>query len=324
MTSRSYHEILFLLFIFFLLLIGFLGPVYWKIPQFQFNNNIFEKNFGNVSVNIDRLSQFNTNKNYLSSDQFNNKTIVSEWSKLILKNVKIGVPIARMYFPYVPRNISKYETNKKKSVFIAILLPIALRANELVLEERKLMNMAFSTNNIYQVEKLSKKYKVNNFKKINFSELNRLELIKIKLELSKKINEIPISMILAQAIIESGWGSSRFAQQGNALFGEWTWKNHAGIKPKDNLDANFSVKNFKNLLDSVNSYILNLNSHPAYKELRNYREKQIKTGKTVTGYEMAKFLEKYAEIGFEYVIKVTNMIKNNKLNEFEFSELDSF
>ena len=81
------------------------------------------------------------------------------------------------------------------------------------------MNMAFSTNNIYQVEKLSKKYKVNNFKKINFSELNRLELIKIKLELSKKINEIPISMILAQAIIESGWGSSRFAQQGNALFG---------------------------------------------------------------------------------------------------------
>ena len=131
-------------------------------------------------------------------------------------------------------------------------------------------------------------------------------------------------MILAQAIIESGWGSSRFAQQGNALFGEWTWKNQAGIKPKDNLDANFSVKNFKNLLDSVNSYILNLNSHPAYKELRNYREKQIKTGKTVTGYEMAKFLEKYAEIGFEYVIKVTNMIKNNKLNEFEFSKLGSF
>ena len=159
MTSRSYHEILFLLVIFFLLIIGFLGPVYWKIPQFQFKNNIFEKNFGNVSVNIDRLSQFNTNKNYLSSDQFNNKTIVSEWSKLILKNVKIGVPIARMYFPYVPRNISEYETNKKKSVFIAILLPIALRANELVLEERKLMNIAFSTNNIYQVEKLSKKYK---------------------------------------------------------------------------------------------------------------------------------------------------------------------
>ena len=186
------------------------------------------------------------------------------------------------------------------------------------------MNIAFSSNNIYQIEQLSKKYKIKNFKKINFSELNRLDIIKIKKELSKKINVIPISMILAQAIIESGWGSSRFAQQGNALFGEWTWKNHTGIKPKQNLDANFSVKNFSNLLDSVNSYILNLNTHPAYKDLRNYREKQIQTGKNVTGYELSYFLEKYSEIGFEYVIKVTNMIKNNKLNQFEYSKLENF
>ena len=324
MTSRSYNEILFLLVICLLLLIGFLGPVFWKTPQLGINNKIFEKNFGNVSVNIDRLSQFYTNKNYLSSDQFNNKIIVLEWSKLILNNVKIGVPVARMYFPYIPRNISEYETNKKKSVFLAILLPIALRGNELVLKERKLMNIAFSSNNIYQIEQLSKKYKIKNFKKINFSELNRLDLNNVKQELSKKINTIPISMILAQAIIESGWGSSRFAQQGNALFGEWTWKNHTGIKPKGNLDANFSVKNFSNLLDSVNSYILNLNTHPAYKDLRNYREKQIQTGKNVTGYELSYFLEKYAEIGFEYVIKVTNMIKNNKLNQFENSKLENF
>ena len=324
MTSRSYNEILFLLVICLLLLIGFLGPVFWKTPQLGINNKIFEKNFGNVSVNIDRLSQFYTNKNYLSSDQFNNKIIVLEWSKLILNNVKIGVPVARMYFPYIPRNISEYETNKKKSVFLAILLPIALRGNELVLKERKLMNIAFSSNNIYQIEQLSKKYKIKNFKKINFSELNRLDLNNIKQQLLKKINTIPISMILAQAIIESGWGSSRFAQQGNALFGEWTWKNHTGIKPKGNLDANFSVKNFSNLLDSVNSYILNLNTHPAYKDLRNYREKQIQTGKNVTGYELSYFLEKYAEIGFEYVIKVTNMIKNNKLDQFEYSKLENF
>ena len=76
-----------------------------------------------------------------------------------------------MYFPYIPRNISEYETNEKKSVFIAILLPIALRGNELVLNERKLMNIAFSSNNIYQIEKFSKKYKIKNFKTINFSNL---------------------------------------------------------------------------------------------------------------------------------------------------------
>ena len=324
MSFRSYYEVLFLLVIFFLLLIGFLGPSFWKITQLQLNINFFEKINRNVNVNIDSSNQFNINKNYLSSDQLKNKKIVLEWSDIILNNVRKDIPIARMYFPYIPRNINQYETDQKKNAFIAILLPIVLKGNELVLEERKLMKIAFSSNNIYQIEQFSKKYRVKNFKNMKFSELKRLELNNIKFELLTKMNEIPISMILAQAIIESGWGSSRFAQQGNALFGEWTWKNNDGIKPQRNLDANYSVKNFESLLDSVNSYILNLNTHPAYKELRKYREKQFKIGKIVTGYNMANFLENYAEIGFQYVIKVKNMIEKNRLNEFENSKLKSF
>jgi Bax protein len=229
-----------------------------------------------------------------------------------------------MYFPYIPKNISQYETSKKKSVFKAILLPIALRGNELVLEERKQMKIAFSTNNIYQTERFSKKYKIKNFKKINFSTLNRSELRKIKLELLNKINSIPISLILAQSIIESGWGASRFAQEGNALFGQWTWKNDDGIKPKGNLDANFSVKSFDSLLDSVNSYILNLNTHPAYKGLRNFRMSQYNSGKNITGNDMANFLDKYAEIGLEYVTKVKKMIKKNQLIKYENSSLATF
>ena len=229
-----------------------------------------------------------------------------------------------MYFPYIPRNINEYDIDKKKSVFIAILIPISLRGNELVLEERKLMKIAFSTNNIYQIERFSKKYKVKNFKTINFGNLNRFELKKIRLELLNKINNIPISLILAQSIIESGWGASRFAQEGNALFGQWTWKDNEGIKPKQNLNANFSVKNFDSLLESVNSYILNLNTHPAYKELRNFRSTQYKMNKTVSGIDMANFLEKYAEIGFEYVIKVKGMIKKNQLSNFENSKLETF
>ena len=324
MSFRNYYEVLFLLVTFFLLFIGFLGPSFWKIAQLQINIKFFEKINRNVNVSIDGSNQFDINKNYLSSDQLKNKNIVLEWSQLILNNIKNDIPIARMYFPYIPRNINQYETHKKKSIFIAILLPIALKGNELVLEERKLMKIAFSSNNIYQIELYSKKYRVKNFKKMKFSKLNRLELNNIKLELLTKINEIPISMILAQAIIESGWGSSRFAQQGNALFGEWTWKNNDGIKPQKNLDANHSVKNFESLSDSVNSYILNLNTHPAYKELRKYREKQFKIGKPVTGYNMANFLEKYAEIGFQYVIKVKDMIEKNRLNKFENSKLESF
>ena len=139
-----------------------------------------------------------------------------------------------------------------------------------------------------------------------------------------KINKIPLSMILSQSIIESGWGSSRFAQEGNALFGEWTWKKNVGIKPRGNLDANFAVKNFKNLLESLNSYILNLNRHPAYSEMRKFRAMKYKAGKKITGYHTANFLNKYAEIGFEYVTKIENMIKSNKLYRFSNAKLESY
>jgi Bax protein len=324
MNLHRYHEVLFLLTILLLFLIGFLGPKFWKIPQPLFNFKAIQKNFSNPIVSIDRLNQFYSNNNYLSSDQFKDKNIVFKWSAIILNYVTNNVPIPRMYFPYIPKNIGEYETKKKKSVFIAIILPIALRGNELVMEERKLMKVAFSTNNIYQIERFSKKYKVKNFKKINFSNLNRSELRMIRLELLNKINFIPISLILAQSIIESGWGASRFAQEGNALFGQWTWKNDDGIKPKGNLDANFSVKNFKNLLESVNAYILNLNTHPAYNELRNFRTLQYNAGKNITGNDMANYLEKYAEIGFEYITKVKNMINKNQLGKYENSTLATF
>ncbi len=324
MSLRRYNEVLFLLAIILLLLIGFLGPKFWKIPQPLFNFKSIQNSFSDPVVSIDRLNQFYSNNNYLSSDQFNDKNVVFKWSTIILNYVKKDVPIPRMYFPYIPKNINQFKINEKKSVFIAILLPISLKGNELVLEERRQMKIAFSTNNIYQIERFSKKYKIKNFKKINFSTLNRSELRRIKLELLNKINSIPISLILAQAIIESGWGASRFAQEGNALFGQWTWINDDGIKPKGNLDANFSVKSFDSLLDSVNSYILNLNTHPAYKELRNFRLSQYNNGKNITGNDMANFLDKYAEIGLEYVTKVKKMIKKNQLIKYENSSLATF
>ena len=324
MSLRHYYEVLFLITIFLFFLIGFLGPNFWSVPQPKFNFKVIKNNFSNAVVSINRLNKFHSNNNYLSSDQFNDQTTVLRWSKIILNNVKNNVPIPRMYFPYVPKNISKYETNNKKSVFISILLPIALRGNELVLEERNMMKKAFSSNNIYQIEHFSKKYKIQNFKDINFSSLNRLKLKRIKLELLKKIDTIPVSIILAQSIIESGWGSSRFAQEGNALFGQWTWKNNDGIKPKENLDANFSVKNFNSLLDSVNSYILNLNTHPAYEGLRNFRSSQYQLNKNVRGIDIANFLEKYAEIGFQYVTKVKDMIKRNQLSRYANSKLVVF
>jgi len=321
---KKIFDIIFIIILILLIFIGFIGPINFKIDSPVFNLSLISNNFSKTSISVNKLDKFKKNKNFLSSDQINNKKIVLEWSKRIMYNVENNIAIPRMYFPYIPKNISDFESKIKKDVFLSILLPIALKGNELVLQERKLMKVAFLSNNIYQIENLAKKYKVKNFKKINFSNLTAQDLSKIKEELLSKINKIPISMILAQSIIESGWGSSRFALEGNALFGEWTWKTNVGIKPKGNMDAGFAVKNFKNLLESLNSYILNLNSHPAYYKMRKYRSLKYKTGKKITGYDTANFLDKYAEIGFDYVEKIENMIKSNKLFRFQKSKLEHY
>ena len=320
--DKNYINIFSIFIACLLLLFGFLGPEFWNIDSPKFDFSLVQRDLGKDDVKVNKLDRFNLNKNYLSSDQIDKKDKVLSWSNQILKNTKNQIPLARMYFPYIPKNIDKYNILEKKKVFLSILLPIALRGNELVLEERKLMKVAFLTNNIFKIEYLAKKYKIQNYKKLNFGGLTSLQLNLIKKELLIKINKIPTSIILAQAIIESGWGSSRFAKEGNALFGEWTWENNVGIKPKGNLNANFAVKSFVNLLESLNSYILNLNRHTAYREMRAFRDFKTKTGKNFTGLDAATYLENYAEIGLAYVVKVTDMINSNKLYRFEKAVLE--
>ena len=143
-----------------MLLGGSLGLAIFKIDSPVFDFKLFTRNLNKPSVDTNQLDKFIINKNYLSSDQINNKDIVSEWSKKIMYYVENNIPIPRMYFPYIPKNINEFETQTKKNVFISILLPIALRGNELVLEERKLMKDAFLSNNIHKIENLAKKYNV--------------------------------------------------------------------------------------------------------------------------------------------------------------------
>ena len=320
--DKYFINILYLFVILLLFLLGFIGPGFWKMNSPNFNFVVFQKDLNKDTIIVNKEVKFNFNNKYLSSDQINKKSKVIKWSNQVLRSIENQLPVPRMYFSSIPKNINEYKIFEKKKVFLSILLPIALRGNELALEERKRLKVAFLTNNIYKIEYFAKKYKVKNFTKINFGSLNSLQLRNIKKELLIKVNRVPVSMIIAQAIIESGWGSSRFAQEGNALFGEWTWKSNDGIKPNGNLDANFAVKSFKNISESLNSYILNLNRHPAYTEMRNYRSMMFKAGKDITGYDTAAYLENYAEIGLAYVEKVNDMIKSNKLYKFENSVLE--
>ena len=320
--DKYFINIIYLFVTSLLFLLGFIGPGFWKMNSPNFKFVVFQKDLNKDTIIVNKEVKFNFNNKYLSSDQINKKSKVIKWSNQVLRSIENQLPVPRMYFSSIPKNINEYKIFEKKKVFLSILLPIALRGNELALEERKRLKVAFLTNNIYKIEYFAKKYKVKNFTKINFGSLNSLQLRNIKKELLIKVNRVPVSMIIAQAIIESGWGSSRFAQEGNALFGEWTWKNNDGIKPNGNLDANFAVKSFKNISESLNSYILNLNRHPAYTEMRNYRSMMFKAGKDITGYDTAAYLENYAEIGLAYVEKVNDMIKSNKLYKFENSVLE--
>ena len=132
-VSRKYLDIIFILLLILLLLIGFIGLRNFKIDSPIFNLSIASKNFSKTLIAVNKLDKFKKNKNFLSSDQINNKNIVLEWSKKIMYNVENDIDIPRMYFPYIPKNISEFQSTIKKDVFLSILLPIALRGNELVL-----------------------------------------------------------------------------------------------------------------------------------------------------------------------------------------------
>ena len=306
-SSRYPYDLYFFLITLTFFILGFLVPKDKKPDPDQLLQKQYE-------FNVTKLKKHSIE---FTDEKINNNDFVLEWSKKTLTQVNKKGTVSREFFNHIPKKMNEINTVDKKNIFISILLPIALRGNELVLEEREFIKDAISSNNLSLIEYFSKRYKIKDYKKINFAKLSVKQVEEIKSKLLIKVNKIPISMILAQAIIESGWGSSRFAKEGNALFGEWTWQKGIGIKPQEKLDANYAVKNFSNISASLNSYILNLNRHEAYNEMRNYRNKKYRNGDPITGYEAANFLSRYAEIGYQYVTKVKDMIKFNKLERFE-------
>jgi Bax protein len=128
-------------------------------------------------------------------------------------------------------------------------------------------------------------------------------------------------MAIAQAANESGWGTSRFALEGNALFGQWTWSKK-GISPK-NKDANqnHKVLQFQILKASVIAYKNNLNTHNAYKEFREVRANLRQENKKIIGLDLTKYIKNYAEIGEKYVAIIEDIIEKNSLTDFDNANL---
>ena len=139
--------------------------------------------------------------------------------------------------------------------------------------------------------------------------------------LKERMDEIPVSLALAQAAKETGWGTSRFALEGNALFGQWTWSGE-GLKPKDSdKNTGHKVMKFNVLQASVRAYQRNLNTHSSYKPFRQARSKLRDAGKSLDSLILVKYLETYAQTGEKYVEVLQQIIKQNNLKDFDNAKL---
>ena len=138
--------------------------------------------------------------------------------------------------------------------------------------------------------------------------------------LKVRMDEIPVSLAIAQAAKETGWGTSRFALEGNALFGQWTWSE--GLKPKDSdKNTGHKVMRFNVLQASVRAYQRNLNTHSSYKDFRQARAELRDAGKNLDSLILSRFLDEYVKTGEKYVEVLQQIIKQNNLKDFDDAKL---
>ena len=226
-----------------------------------------------------------------------------------VREKKLVKPVA---LTLLPAEIKMIESSKqRKEFFIQIILPLILQENNNIKLDRKRLFSIINKNNNSELEKkwLNKKYK-------QYGVTNKdLSILKIRMD------EIPVSLAIAQAAKETGWGTSRFAQEGNALFGQWTWSGE-GLKPKDaDKSQGHKVMKFNVLQASVRAYQRNLNTHKSYKNLRKARAELRDRNKPLDSLVLVKYLNEYAETGEKYVEVLTQIIKQNELKDFDDAKL---
>ena len=226
-----------------------------------------------------------------------------------VRKTKLVKPVA---LTLLPQEIKMIENIKKrKEFFIQIILPLIIKENNNIRLDRRTLFSIINKSNNTGTEKqwLKKKYK-------QYGVTSRdLSILKIRMD------EIPVSLAIAQAAKETGWGTSRFAQEGNALFGQWTWSGE-GLKPKDAKEGeDHKVMKFNVLQASIRAYQRNLNTHSTYKNFRKARAELRDANKPLDSLELSRHLNKYAETGNQYVEVLQKIIRQNKLKDFDDAKL---
>ena len=204
------------------------------------------------------------------------------------------------------RHLALSGADQKQS-FINLVLPLIVASNDELMQRRNAVKAAFDAKNRAMLEKWAVLYRVDS-KKLDDAELT--------MQLLRRVDTIPVALALAQAAIESGWGTSRFALQGNALFGQWAWTESAGIRPLAASNERAVVRSFGSLLGSVRAYMHNLNTHPNYQRFRLARQGLSPQNKTIKAGTLTTYLDGYAEIGTAYVDKLRAVISSNNFDQY--------
>jgi len=286
-----------------------------KILAYTLNNKIINKDENDIINEEDVLFDI-FNLNDLESDtvRLSASTIkqLFEDTDYNLKDVRKKKLVKPVALTLLPTEIKMIENIKKrKEFFIQIVLPLIIQENNNIRLDRKTLFTVINKSNNSDAEKdwLEKKFKQYGVRSRDLSTL------KIRMDV------IPVSLAIAQAAKETGWGTSRFAQEGNALFGQWTWSGE-GLKPKDvKEEKSHKVMKFNVLQASVRAYQRNLNTHSSYKNFRKARADLRDLDKPLDSIELSKYLNKYAETGNQYVEVLQKIIMQNKLKDFDDAKL---
>lgn len=213
---------------------------------------------------------------------------------------------------------NKIPVKLKKEVFFRLMAPLVLISNEQILLERSIIENSHLTD--VKLMAIAMKYGVldNAKKSVASNEKHSLMTEKLRNKLLTQVDIMPASLALAQAAEESGWGTSRFTEEGNAFFGQWDFSGK-GMVPKQQRQelGNYGLARFDTPLDSVKGYMFNINTTKAYQALRNLRAKLRSNGQPITGIALAPTLDKYSERGQDYIDGIIQMIRYNKLEDID-------
>ena len=234
-----------------------------------------------------------------------------------LTDVRLGDPVPPIKVERVPDDLVNRDGGERKSLFISALLPVILEVNQRVLAEREQL--------VYLRDKIANDVGLSPIERIWLEQLaDRYDTPVEKLdELVKRVDIVPPSMAIAQSGVESGWGTSFAARNGNALFGQIqsagqhavsvSWKPGAGMPQP-----------FANVGEAAEAYVANLNTHPAYAAFRHERAAMRERGETPDGYKLIGQLLRYSERGLGYVQFVRQVMREDQLMDFDNAKLSGF